>query len=244
MKATRRGSEPLYKQIADYIRHKVDDGEWPVGSQIPPEVKLCQQFDVSRITVVKALERLVEEGLLIREQGKGTFVALPQLSTEAMELMSFTEEMKRKGKSPGSIVLSKGWTRPSKSIQQRLKMGPDEKVLSIRRLMLADNIPLGIQTSFLPEKHFPELIHYVADNVSLYRVLREQFGTIITEAIETYRAVQLDDEEKELLEIELTETGFSVERLSFVGEEPVEFVRSIMRADQTYYSVKLVRKGY
>jgi GntR family transcriptional regulator len=243
MKATRRGSEPLYKQIADYIRGKVDDGEWPVGYQIPTESKLCQQFNVSRITVVKALERLVEEGLLVREQGKGTFVSLPELTTEAMELLSFTEEMKRKGKSPGSIVLFKGWLRPSKGIQQRLKLEVGEKVLSIRRLMLSDNVPLGIQTSYLPEKRFPELIHHITDNVSLYSVLREQYATIITQAVETYRAVQLDEEEKELLSVELSETGFSVERLSFVGEEPVEFVRSIMRADQTYYSVKLVRKG-
>ena len=86
-------------------------------------------------------------------------------------------------------------------------------------------------------------MNLVTDNLSLYSVLREHFGTIITQAIETYRAVQLDEEEKELLEVELSETGFSVERLSFVGEEPVEFVKSIMRADQTYYSVKLVRKG-
>lgn len=243
MKATRRGGEPLYKQIADFIRQKVDDGVWEVGYQIPTEMKLCQQFGVSRITVVKALERLAEEGVLVREQGKGTFVSLPELSSESMELLSFTEEMKRKGKSPGSIVLSKGCLRPPKGVQQRLKIGSEEKVLAIKRLMMADAIPIGIQTSYLPVTLFPDLINYVTDNISLYSVLREQYGTIITQAIETYRAVQLDVEEKELLEIELTETGFSVERLSFDGEQPVEFVRSIMRADQTYYSVKLIRKS-
>jgi GntR family transcriptional regulator len=243
MKTTRRGNGPLYKQIADFIRQKVDAGEWSVGYQIPPEIKLCEQFNVSRITVVKALERLVEEGLLVREQGKGTFVSLPELSTESVELLSFTEEMKRKGKIPGSIVLSKGWSQPTIGIQQRLKLEPNERVLAIKRLMLADDLHLGLQTSYLPVKHFPDLINYVTDNVSLYSVLREHYGTIITQAIETYRAVQLDIEEKELLEVELTETGFSVERLSFAGDQPIEFVRSIMRADQTYYSVKLVRKG-
>ena len=244
MRTVRKGSEPLYKQIADYIRQKVDDGEWSVGYQIPPEIRLCEQFTVSRITVVKALERLVEEGLLVREQGKGTFVALPELSTESVELLSFTEEMKRKGKMPGNLVLSKSWTKPAIGIQQRLKLGSDEKVLAVRRLMMADDLPIGIQTSYLPEKLFPDLLKFVSDNVSLYSVLQEQYGTIITQAIETYRAVQLDDEEMELLEVEHIGTGFNVERLSFVGEMPVEFVRSIMRADQTYYSVKLVRKGF
>ncbi|MGG3466170.1 GntR family transcriptional regulator [Neobacillus pocheonensis] len=244
MKGTKKGNQPLYKQIADYIRQKVDAGEWSVGDQVPPEIRLCEQFNVSRITVVKALERLAEEGLLVREQGKGTFVALPELSTEPAELMSFTEEMKRKGKSPGTVVLSKSWSKPAIGIQQRLKLGPNEKVLAIRRLMMADNLPIGIQTSYLPQKQFPELMNYVTDNVSLYSVLQEHYGTIITQAIETYRAVQLDVEEKELLEAGHTGTGFNVERLSFVGDMPVEFVRSIMRADQTYYSVKLVRKGF
>jgi GntR family transcriptional regulator len=244
MRVTKKGNQPLYKQIADYIRQKVDDGEWSVGYQIPPEIRLCEQFNVSRITVVKALERLVEEGLLVREQGKGTFVALPALSTESLELMSFTEEMKRKGKNPGTIVLSKSWSKPNIGIQQRLKLDSSEKVLAIRRLMMADDLPIGIQTSYLPEKHFPDLMNYVTDNVSLYSVLQELYGTIITQALETYRAVQLDEEEKELLEVEHTETGFKVERLSFVGDMPVEYVHSIMRADQTYYSVKLVRKGF
>ncbi|WP_409276336.1 GntR family transcriptional regulator [Neobacillus sp. SCS-31] len=243
MKAIRKGSDPLYKQIAEFIRQKVDDGEWGVGFQIPPEKKLCEQFNVSRITVVKALERLVEEGILYREQGKGTFVTLPDFLTEAKELLSFSEEMKRKGKTPGTMVLSKGTVLPSKHIQQRLKLEKDERVLAIKRLMFADDVPIGLQTSYLPVRLFPDLIGLITDHVSLYSVLRERYGTVISQAIETYRAVQLDEEEKELLEVELTETGFSVERLSFVGDDPVEFVKSIMRADQTYYSVKLIRKG-
>lgn len=244
MKAEQRGSMPLYRQIADYIRQKVDDGEWPVGSQIPTEQKLCAQFNVSRITVVKALERLVEEGILIREQGKGTFVSLPELSYESMELLSFTEEMKRKGKHPSSLVLAKKWVTPSKSIQAKLKVAADEKVWCFKRLMLADGIPLGIQTSYFPMIRFPEFITYVVDNTSLYQILQVKYGVIIGQAVETYRAVQLDEEEKDLLEVELAETGFCVERLSYANDEPVEFVRSIMRADHTFYTVKLVRKGF
>ncbi|WP_449537963.1 GntR family transcriptional regulator [Ferdinandcohnia sp. Marseille-Q9671] len=244
MRAEQKGSLPLYRQIADYIRQKVDDGEWPVGYQIPTEQKLCAQFNVSRITVVKALERLVEEGLLIREQGKGTFVSLPELSYETMELLSFTEEMKRKGKKPSSLLLSKRWMNPSKNIQSKLQLKRSDKVWCFRRLMLADNIPLGIQTSYFPMQKFPELMNHVVDNTSLYQILQEKYEVIVSQALETYRAVQLDEEEKELLKVDLGETGFCVERLSYSQDEPIEFVHSIMRADQTFYTVKLVRKGF
>lgn len=237
-----KGHTPLYRQIADHIRQKVDSGEWKVGFQIPTEQQLCEMFQVSRITVVKALERLVEEGILVREQGKGTFVSLPELSYESMELLSFTEEMKQKGKVPSTVILEKKCTVPSIRTQKRLKLKPDEQVWCFKRLMLADNVPIGIQTSYYAVNKFPDLIDKVVDNTSLYKVLQEEYDTVISHAYETYRAVQLDDKEKELLEVDLSETGFCVERLSYMGDEPVEFVRSIRRSDLTEYTVKLVRK--
>lgn len=241
MTSIQKGSIPLYKQIANYIRDKVDDREWAVGSQIPTEQELCDLFNVSRITVVKALERLVEEGVLRREQGKGTFVSFPQLGYETSQLRSFTEEISRQGKRPSSLVLSKRWLKPTVKVQQKLQLNEGEQVWYLKRLMFSDDVPLGVQTSYLPMNKFPNLISQVADNTSLYEILQKKYDVVIGTAYETYRAVQLDEEEKELLQVELGETGFSVERLSYFNEQPVEFVHSIMRADLTEYTVKLVR---
>ncbi len=233
---------PLYKQISEYIRQKIEQKEWEIGHKIPTEHELCEQFNVSRITVVKALSRLVEEGLLVREQGKGTFVSVPPLLSEPSPLLSFTEMMKEQGKTPGSLVLEKSWKRPSSRDMERLKVSENEQIYKIKRLMLADTEPIGIQTSYLSMKRFPDLINKITDHQSLYEILQREYNLIIDSAIETYNAVQLDEEEKSLLKVDIGETGFSVERLSFSNDEPVEFVRSIMRNDQVRYSVKLIRK--
>src|SRR5699024_601893 len=89
---------PLYKQIEKYVRNRIDNNEWPVGYQIPTENEFSKTFEVSRITVIKALERLVEEGMLVRMQGKGTFVSRVNLSYEQKKLMSFRSEERRVGK--------------------------------------------------------------------------------------------------------------------------------------------------
>lgn len=244
MRLNSKDDTPLYKQISEYIRQRIEQEDWHVGQKIPTEQELCQQFEVSRITIVKAISRLVEEGLLVREQGRGTFVSVPPLSTEPSPLLSFTEMMQEQGKKPGSLVLEKSWKKPSHRDMERLHVAADESIWKIKRLMLADAMPIGIQTSYLSTKRFPNLMNKVTDHTSLYEILQKDYQLIIDEAIETYNAVQLDEEEKAFLEVEMGETGFSVERLAFSKDRPVEFVRSIMRNDQVRYSVKLVRKHH
>lgn len=236
-----RGRAPLYKQIIEHIREKIEQGEWKVGQKIPTESNLVEKFKVSRITVVKALGRLVDEGYLKREQGKGTFVKNPSLGIQPSELLSFSESIQREGKFPSSIVLDKQEIIPSARIIQLLQLKPNDKVWKFTRLMLADNETIGIQMSYFSVDRLPEFDKHVIDHVSLYKTLQRKYNIYIDSAVETYSAIQLDDDEKEILEVKRGNTGFSVERLSYTGDNPIEFVRSIMRSDKTNYTVKLVR---
>ena len=124
--------------------------------------------------------------------------------------------MKEQGKTPGSLVLEKSWKRPSSRDMERLKVSENEQIYKIKRLMLADTEPNGIQTSYLSMKRFPDLINKITDHQSLYEILQREYNLIIDSAIETYNAVQLDEEEKSLLKVDIGETGFSVERLLFL----------------------------
>jgi len=242
MTPERTSNGPLYRQIADYIRQKIDGGEWPVAYQVPTEQRLCRQFNVSRITVVKALGRLVDEGLLVREQGRGTFVAKPLLAHEPSELLSFSEEMRRQGKEPYSTILEKASEWPSTRLIQHLGLPGESRVWHIKRLMLADHQPIGVQTTWLPVTRFPELGDKITDNVSLYELLRGEYGVNVDSAVETYSALQLDAEEKKLLKADSSIAAFAVERLSFSRDEPIEFVTSVMRSDVTHYTVRLHRR--
>ncbi len=234
---------PLYRQIQDYIRSKIESKEWAVGDKIPTEQQLGQDFGVSRITVVKAISRLVDEGLLRKEQGRGTFVAQAGLIPEPLSLRSFTEEMKDRGLVPGSQVLEKTITDPSERLADRLRLAKGQKVYRIVRLLLASGQPMGLHRTYLPADLFPGLLQHVNDNVSLYRTFQEHYGVTPESGIETYSAIQLDTEESRLLGVAPGSPAFSVERQTFYDGEPFEWVSALMRSDHFHYTVQLHRKS-
>lgn len=202
---------------------------------------LCKQFNVSRITVTKAISRLVEEGLLRKEQGRGTFVTEAPLVPKAPTLLSFTEEMKMRGLRPGNVILSKSIEEAPQRLQERLRLEPGVKIWRIERLLTASGSPMGIQTSHLPHEKFLGLGEYIQDNSSLYGVLGAHYDVYPEEAIETYSSVSLDEKECRQLRVAIGSPAFAVERLTYTDGKPFEFVRSLMRSDQFRYSVHLKR---
>ncbi len=239
----RTSGVPLYRQIQDYIRRKIEAKEWAVDDQIPTEQQLSQDFGVSRITVVKAVSRLVDEGLLRKEQGRGTFVVAIGLVPEPLSLRSFTEEMKDRGLVPGSQVVEKTVTEPSQRLRDRLQLAKDQKVYRLVRLMLGSGQPMGLHRTYLPVDLFPGLLQYVGDNTSLYATLQERYSVTPEKGIETYSAIQLDSEESRLLGVAAGSPGFSVERQTFYNNQPFEWVTALMRSDQFHYTVQLHRKS-
>ena len=243
MSIERETGIPLYRQIQDYMRAKIEAKEWVVGEQIPTEHQLSQQFGVSRITVVKAISRLVDEGFLRREQGRGTFVAGAILVPQPLTLRSFTEEMRDRGLQPGSLILDQGIVAPSRRLQDRLSLGADQNVIRLVRLLMANGHAMGLHHTFLPSHLFPDLLQYLGPNMSLYATLRTHYGIEPDSGIETYSAIQLDAEECRLLGISPGSPAFSVERQTYAGGIAFEFVTALMRSDEFHYTVQLHRKN-
>ncbi len=141
-------SIPLYRQLANIIRDGIENGEYTHDSQIPTETVLSQKYGISRITVRKALEELTDEGLLIRKQGKGTFVYVDKSIQTNYPFMLFKDAVQQAGKTPTTRLLSYSQEVPSRRITNFLGLDPQESVIILKRLRLADDMPIILETDF------------------------------------------------------------------------------------------------
>lgn len=180
--ATRTARVPKYYRLK---RHLLDMTETlPPGTPVPPERTLAAEFDTSRTTVRQALQELVVEGRLERIQGKGTFVAKPKVS-QALQLTSYTEDMRAQGLEPTSQLLDIGYVTADDTLAGLLKINTGGRVLRIERLRLASGEPMAIETTHLSAKRFPALRRSLAKYTSLYTALAEVYDVHLAEAEET-----------------------------------------------------------
>lgn len=239
-----RSPVPLYHQLREFLLERIESGEWQPGDRLPTEDELCERYQISKTTVRQALNSLATEGVLLRKQGRGTYVAEPKIEQGPIELTSFSEEMGRRGLSPSSKILELEEIPATRKIAKELDLTEDESVFMIKRLRLADDEPMGIQTAYLPAVLFPGLLNEDLSG-SLYQILKEKYGLAPAFATEVYFATLLEGHEAELLKASSSSlVGLVVERRAFSQNEcPIEFVSSIMRGDRYKISVRLVRSG-
>lgn len=230
-------TEPLYYQLKEILRKNILSGVWKSGEKIPTEKKLSENFGVSIAVVRQAVSLLVEEGFLVKRQGKGTFVVDARVRQGPRKLTSFTEEMSSMGFKPSSTVLEKGIKQADQKICSALRLEPKANVVMVRRLRFANDEPLGIQTFYMPEYVAPDFLENDLTQ-SLYKLLETKYGVRIVSAQEKYFATILDKYECKLLRVKWPFAGFIVERIAFDSTgSPVEYTESIIRSDK--YSVQV-----
>ena len=234
---------PKYFQLASILRQKIEDGEWAPRSPIPSERQLEVIYNISRTTIREAIDSLVQHGYLYREHGRGTFVSPQKLQKGWMDLTSFSEDLVKRGMVPGQIIRSLARIEPPPRVLQRLELPPGSTVYRIERIRLGDDIPIGLQTSYLALAPDQEITQQEMEAAgSLYRILNEKFHIIPTEADETLEVTLATPEEASLLEIATGAPLLLNERLLFSQErKPVEYVKILYRGDRYQYYVHLKR---
>ncbi|MGB9857369.1 MAG: GntR family transcriptional regulator [Dictyoglomaceae bacterium] len=231
---------PLYYKLRESIREKILKGDYPPGSKIPSEQELMQEYQVSRMTVIRAINDLVQEGLLYRKQGKGTFVSIPQVQQRLGRLTNFTQDMLARNLKPDSIILNLELISPSFLVQEKLKINEKVKIWKLERLRLADDTPMGIQVAYLPSDIFPIIDKEELGRGSLYEYLNKVYGITFKRAEETYWVRMPNNYEMEKLKIGKNVPVFYVQRLTFLADErPGEFVESVLRGDRYQLYVEL-----
>jgi GntR family transcriptional regulator len=220
-------SLPLYQQLQRGLRLAIEKKLLGPDDALPPERDLAEEFSVSRITVRKALDGLVAEGLLTRKQGSGTFVS-GRVEKNFSKLTSFTEDMLARGRTPKSTWLrkSQGTVTPEESLTMGLS--PGTPVYRFHRLRFADDAPMSLEYCTVPAFCLPSI---EAVESSLYVAL-EKAGLRPTRALQRLRAVLFTAEQAELLRAHEGDAGLLVERRGFLPDgRAVEFSQSFYRGD-------------
>jgi GntR family transcriptional regulator len=232
---------PLYLQLKRWIEDAIKRGLINPGDALPSERDLAQRADVSRVTVRKAVQHLVQEGVLIQRHGSGTFVAPPAQRVEQSlsQLTSFTEDMARRGMAVRAQWLERGLYVPSPEETVILGLGAGEQVARISRLRLSEDMPLAIERASLAASVLPDP---QAIKDSLYKHL-EHSGTRPVRAIQRIRAANIAEDDASLLQVPIGSAGLHIERISYLATgRVIEFTRSIYRGD-TYDFVAELRLG-
>lgn len=237
---TRRRGIAAYLQIEEEIARRIESGEIEPGRRIPPEREFCEQMGVSRMTVRQALGRLEQRGLLVRQQGRGTFASQPKLRQSATVLRGFFAEMVGQGMVPTSTVLSAEEHAAARPLAQALDLRLGESVYTIVRVRFADAVPVVVERSSFPARIVPGLLDMDLEQGSIYRILEEQFDARPVRATQSLEAVPAEAWEASVLEVPVGSPTMQVERTSWDAlGRPVEYAHDAYRGDRTRFVTEL-----
>lgn len=224
------GQGPLYVKLQQALASAIRSGRLKSGDALPPERDLAEYASISRVTVRKAVDELVRQGMLVRRHGSGTFVAKPVEKVEQplSRLTSFTEDMSRRGRTSRAQWLERGLFTPSPDEMMMLGLPAGGLVARLGRLRIADENPLAIERASISAEFLadPENV-----GISLYAAL-EARGVRPVRAIQRISARTIKDQEAELLDVASGSAGLTIERISYLASgKVVELTRSLYRGD-------------
>lgn len=217
---------PIYFQIQKYIREQIKKNEWSVGGAIPSERMLSEQFEVSRMTIRQAVQGLVDEGVLTRRRGSGTFVSNEKVEQQLKGITSFTKLMELRGMQASSKIISFLKRKSSLIEAKHLEIGQVTDVLQIERIRLGNETPIAIETTIIPWS-FAEGITEEDMQRSLYEYIEGEKGLIIGEGRQSIEAISADKQTASLLDVPMGSPILLIERVTTLKNgTPFEYVRS------------------
>ncbi len=222
---------PLYYQLREIIKDKIISMEWEYGTEIPSELKLCEEFNLCRATVKQALDGLVNEGLIVRKKGKGSFVVYQKINDNFLLEPSFNINLKNNIKNYSKLIFS-DFIKSDKHLQNILKLEENEIVYQIQRLHYVNGIPVAIDNHYIHQKWSQKISEENLNEVIISNYLKNNYDFDFSNYKINIQATLLDDYERELLDFPEVNTGMIVEAISFVKNEPIMFNRKIYRGDK------------
>lgn len=234
---------PYYLQVIEVLKESILRGEWKVGDQLPSEPAMCEMFDVSRTVVRQALQELMQEGLITRRKGRGTYVAQPKISENlAQQLTGFYEDMASQGYETHSKVVKQHVIPASAKIAKYLEVAPGAQVIEIERIRYVQDEPLVLVTTYLDYERCSAALQAELTHQSLYAFLRENCDFVIVRGRRFIEAVPANEYESQQLSIRKGSPLLMLDSVSY-GEDgrPIEYYHALHRADRLRFEVELLR---
>ncbi|OZI45462.1 GntR family transcriptional regulator [Bordetella genomosp. 5] len=229
---------PLYRQIKDLLVQSLERGEWKPGELIPSEIDLAARFQVSQGTVRKAVDELAAEHMLLRRQGKGTFVATHHEARVRYRFLRLAPDEEGEGGRAESRILECRRVRAPAEIARALELRAGETVVMIRRQLSMNQTPTVIDDIWLPGTAFRGLTLELltANRAPMYGLFESEFGVSMVRADEKLRAVAATDEVARLLNVSAGTPLLQVDRISYTyGDRPMEVRRGLYHTDHYHY---------
>ena len=231
-------SQPLYSQIRELLIGRMLTGDWRPGHMLPSEFKIAEEYGVSQGTVRKAIEDMEVERLVVRRQGKGTFVIARSLPTTHFNFFRMTPDNGTKLPPPGNrtLLLRK---EPATAVEiKTLSLKRDAQVYRFHRVRLFNNVPTVIEQIVLPESVFPNFDEvYRADpQPHIYIVFERKFGLVVSKADEQLRAVTATADEAAVLDLMPGSPLLRIDRVGYgIGDRPIEMRALICHTANYHY---------
>ncbi len=226
-------SEKTYLQLKEYLTAEIVRGDYKPHERLPSQRELGEEYGLSHMTVRRAINELIREGVIYARQGKGLYVAEPKQQAELGPLYGFTEDMMLRGMKASSRTLHASIITASTMLAHTLQVVMGAPLIHLHRLRLADGEPMALQTLYLPHALCPGLVERDLEKGSLYEILRHEYGLHLASAESAAGADLADDEEAALLMLTTPAALLVTEQLTYLDTgQPIEFARSVYRGDR------------
>jgi GntR family transcriptional regulator len=232
----------LYARIEETIAREIAQGEYRPGDQLPTEDALLKRFQVSRITVRRAIQNLASRGLLEIRRGLGTFVLPPRIEAELTKVTGFVEDMNAAGRKATARVVNQGVVAASARVAERLQLAKGTKVMRIKRVRLADGTPISLDETYLPLPLGKQIVRNDLRLHPIFTLLEEEYGVPLVEADYELEAVIATKAVADALQVMVGSPIFQIERTSMTtGNQPVDYEVLSYRGDLVRFVTKLLR---
>lgn len=233
--------KPKYIEIAEYLEQQIREGILEPKSMLPKESVLQEQFSVSRVTIRKSLKILVNNGLISRSRGSGTYINDVRAQHDALHLLGFIEEVSRQGKTPSSQVVKFELKKPSPAVAERLELDLDDDTYEIHRLRCINNEPEIYEITHMPANLFPDLSVAIM-NGSKYEYIENEKGLSITKSHQSVMPYILDRELAKYLNEATDSAILKVESTGYLScGTPFEYTVNFFRLNQYSFNFTSTR---